>query len=836
MFGVKLLVSLSRNQRKDAGLAVYRTLYKDYAKNHDTLFSRRISEIEAFNKLILDLANIDIEIKDEDPTLMLLTSLPSSYENFVETLLYGRESLKMEDVLATLNSRELKKRTKGTKEEAGDGLYVRERSDHSCKAHSGGSSRFKSRGGTSKLMCFICHLKVHLKRDSLMKKSSGFVKKGKRNQDSNSSDEEGNAYFEEALVVVRNDEMIELVMDSGRSYHMTHMMDFLYDFKVFDSGSVQLDDNRTCAIKGIRKMKIHLHDGSRFILENVSYVPGLRRILISLGTLEKEGYTVKLQMGRIKVINGSRVMMTEIWKKNCVYTLEAKVMTFGVQKHEVAQRQLEDKQLEEKTNMDCLVKDQEKKHLGIKVGANITVTGVPEQEGAEGNVAEKKKVKKSMRANLGKLLKSVRTLPFAYDPEVERSARLRRKAVRQFSTNLDFAGLKELFTKMSNDDATGAESPPRGVDSYYKPGNFEDPLPIVYPAVDNGAIHIRLITPLRMGELSKKVDLLLRNIRKGVPNTSHVSHNACSLCGDPSYSVNNYQSWEAPSNEEVNVVYGNHPQNDPFSKSYNLGWRNHPNFRWKDDDNRPNNTQQQNHGYKPRYEGGDSSNLQQNYQQQSSYQQRPQQYQNHGQSSSNGQRSNTDQKFDLILSELAKSNQGANLKFESLSKSVVNLERQMRQLAREVHKRESGKLPSYLDLNPKHKPGGPEHVNKDFVTDDEIVVEGKKDDNMKSDSELVNDLLKYFPKPPTQNPKATELPKVREGGVKLRLNVFNSLNSPILNDCYHIDTIDECIQTHTPSMNLDRTLENLHYVDSEKELFDGMTLHEKEDEFQMIEE
>ncbi|GJW73159.1 hypothetical protein Tco_0132529 [Tanacetum coccineum] len=57
----------------------------------------------------------------------------------------------------------------------------------------------------------------------------------------------------------------------------------------------------------------------------------------------------------------------------------------------VAQRRLEDKQPEEKTNTDCLVKEREKVHLGIKVGANITVTGVPGQEGAEGNVAEKKK-------------------------------------------------------------------------------------------------------------------------------------------------------------------------------------------------------------------------------------------------------------------------------------------------------------------------------------------------------------------------------------------------------------------------------------------------------------
>ncbi|GJZ53381.1 hypothetical protein Tco_0608266 [Tanacetum coccineum] len=71
----------------------------------------------------------------------------------------------------------------------------------------------------------------------------------------------------------------------------------------------------------------------------------------------------------------------------------------------VAQRQLEDKQLKEKTNTDYLVKEQEKVHLGIKVGANIMVTGVPGQKSAKGNVAEKKKVKESMKANLGKLRK-----------------------------------------------------------------------------------------------------------------------------------------------------------------------------------------------------------------------------------------------------------------------------------------------------------------------------------------------------------------------------------------------------------------------------------------------
>ncbi|GKB74323.1 retrovirus-related pol polyprotein from transposon TNT 1-94 [Tanacetum coccineum] len=153
-------------------------------------------------------------------------------------LLYERESLTIEDVLVTLNSKELTKRIEGTKKETGDWLYVKGMLDHSDKAHSSGSSWFKSKGGTDKLKCFICHSEGHLKRDCQMKKSSGFVKKGMRDQDSDSSDDKGNAYFGEALVVVGNDEMTELVIDSGGSYHMTHMRDFLYHFKAVDGGSV----------------------------------------------------------------------------------------------------------------------------------------------------------------------------------------------------------------------------------------------------------------------------------------------------------------------------------------------------------------------------------------------------------------------------------------------------------------------------------------------------------------------------------------------------------------------------------------------------------------------
>ncbi|GJT86987.1 G-type lectin S-receptor-like serine/threonine-protein kinase [Tanacetum coccineum] len=208
--------------------------------------------------------------------------------------------------------------------------------------------------------------------------------------DCTNSDKEkhGSAYFGEALMVVGNDEMTELVVDSGGSYHMTHRRDFLYDFKVVDGGSVQLGDNTTNTIKGTGKVKIQLHDGSSFICFRV------KKKFDFIGWVQQLGPGV--ETGVHEVHDEKRVWF-EVELQGAQRDREAE--DFQVSNDAaVAQRRLEDKQPEEKTNMDSLVKEQEKVHLGIKVGANITVTGVPGQKGAEGNVAEKKKVKEPMEA------------------------------------------------------------------------------------------------------------------------------------------------------------------------------------------------------------------------------------------------------------------------------------------------------------------------------------------------------------------------------------------------------------------------------------------------------
>ena len=66
--------------------------------------------LDDFNRIMLDLTNIGVKIEEEDQAIILLSSLPKPYEHFVNTLLYGKQTLTMSEVKAALNSKELQKK------------------------------------------------------------------------------------------------------------------------------------------------------------------------------------------------------------------------------------------------------------------------------------------------------------------------------------------------------------------------------------------------------------------------------------------------------------------------------------------------------------------------------------------------------------------------------------------------------------------------------------------------------------------------------------------------------------------------------------------------------
>lgn len=70
-----------------------------------------LEHLNLFNKLISQLLNVDIKVKEEDKTLIILVSLPRSYEHLVTTFLYGRDILEMEDVMTAHLSNEVRNKS-----------------------------------------------------------------------------------------------------------------------------------------------------------------------------------------------------------------------------------------------------------------------------------------------------------------------------------------------------------------------------------------------------------------------------------------------------------------------------------------------------------------------------------------------------------------------------------------------------------------------------------------------------------------------------------------------------------------------------------------------------
>lgn len=57
-----------------------------------------LSHLNVLNGLITPLANLRVKIEEEDKAIVLLNSLPSSYDNLATTILHGKDSIELKDV------------------------------------------------------------------------------------------------------------------------------------------------------------------------------------------------------------------------------------------------------------------------------------------------------------------------------------------------------------------------------------------------------------------------------------------------------------------------------------------------------------------------------------------------------------------------------------------------------------------------------------------------------------------------------------------------------------------------------------------------------------------
>jgi hypothetical protein len=89
-------------------------------------------------------------------------------------------------------------------------------------------------------------------------------------------------------------------MDNDASKHMTYFKQNLanYQDKKFNV-KVELGDDGTYDIKGFGSTSFQLQSRNVFHIDEIIYVPGLKKNLISVVVLERKGYTIAFTKGKV---------------------------------------------------------------------------------------------------------------------------------------------------------------------------------------------------------------------------------------------------------------------------------------------------------------------------------------------------------------------------------------------------------------------------------------------------------------------------------------------------------------------------------------------------------
>nr|CAD41329.2 OJ991113_30.13 [Oryza sativa Japonica Group] len=251
--------------------------------------------VDIFNQLVVDLRKLDVKLDDEDKAIILLCSLPPSYEHL-------RRS----------------KKNEATEASQAESLLVKAKHDYEA-----GVSKSKEKGAR----CYKCHEFGHIRRicPLLKKRKGGIASLAARGDDSDSSSHE--------ILTVSNEKSGEAwMLDSASSYHVTSKREWFSSYKSGDFGVVYLGDDTSYRVVGVGDVKFKMYDGNEVLLSDVRHMPGLRKSLISLGSLHETGWLYQVDSDRktMNIMKDGKTVMTCEMTSSCLYKLQGSVVAGGV--------------------------------------------------------------------------------------------------------------------------------------------------------------------------------------------------------------------------------------------------------------------------------------------------------------------------------------------------------------------------------------------------------------------------------------------------------------------------------------------------------------------------
>ncbi|KAL8162057.1 hypothetical protein V2J09_013546 [Rumex salicifolius] len=270
------------------------------------LFNLRMTEdalvakhLNALNTVTTQLSSVGIEFDEEVRALILLSSLPESWNAIVTTVSSSSESnnLKYDDVRALVLSEEI--RRKGSGESSTSSSQEEEIQPEGMDTEDNSRSRDKktrttnpNNSSSSKTIeCWNYGKTGHYKNQ---------CRSAPKNQETKA----------DANITSSVEKDKQERIDFGASFHATSKKENFDSYVSGNHGYVYLGDDQPCKVVGKGTINIKLN-GSAWKLRDVRHIPDLRKNLISVGQLADGGYTTIFHGDNWKVLKGAMIVMVK---------------------------------------------------------------------------------------------------------------------------------------------------------------------------------------------------------------------------------------------------------------------------------------------------------------------------------------------------------------------------------------------------------------------------------------------------------------------------------------------------------------------------------------------
>ncbi|WVZ01079.1 hypothetical protein V8G54_027148 [Vigna mungo] len=296
-----------------------------------------IEHLNTFKGIVNQLMKADMKIDDELQALLLLSSLPESWDTLVVTLSNSAPDgkLSLDNITDSLLNEESRRKERGSSSYSEANVVEnRGRSEHRSKGKREKSrGRFKSR--SKGLTCFYCG------KDGHKKLECRFLKRDQKNGTVHPDVVDPKKKLEEktTTAVVSDDTNVFLIsevnylniafddctwiVDTRASFHVTPHEGFFSSYQKGDFGTVKMGNHVTSKIVGIGEVTLTTENGTRLVLKEVRHVPEMRLNLISVGKLDDAGMNNQFSDGKWKLCRGSMIVARGK-KEGSLYCMQGK--------------------------------------------------------------------------------------------------------------------------------------------------------------------------------------------------------------------------------------------------------------------------------------------------------------------------------------------------------------------------------------------------------------------------------------------------------------------------------------------------------------------------------